>query len=68
MYYKKIFMVLIIVGVLPVIIGALSASFILLDLSLLNPICWNKVSRIASTVWLAFVSIIILIGVGNSYH
>lgn len=67
MDYKKIFIVFMIVGMMPIIISALSASFILLDLSLLNPICWNKVARSASAAWVAFISIVILIGVCNSY-
>jgi|TARA_R110000772_G_scaffold174521_1_gene286410 hypothetical protein len=67
MDYKKIFIVFMVAGIVPIIISALAASFILLDLSLLNPLCWNKVARSASVAWVAFMSIVILIAACNSF-
>jgi hypothetical protein len=64
---ERMFIVFMVAGLLPVVMATLSASFILLDLSLLNPICWSKEARVASTAWVAFICVAILIGVANYY-
>ena len=48
-------------------LSALSVSFVLLDLQLLNPIYWNKAARVASTVWLVTILMTMLVGMMQAY-
>ena len=63
--YKLLFKIFMIAGVLPIILSALAGSFILLDVSILNPLCWDQAGRVASSAWLGFILFVILIGLFN---
>jgi zinc transporter ZupT len=62
---KLLFKVFMIAGVLPIMLSTMAGSFILLDVSVLNPIYWSQSGRVASSLWLGFVLGVIVISACN---
>ena len=63
----KVFAILIIFAIAPIILFALAISFLMNDISLLNPFDWVTVARFACLIWVAAISLCILDAVSDGH-
>lgn len=63
----KVFAILILFAIAPIILFALATSFLMNDVSLLNPFYWVTATRFACLIWVAAISLCIL-GAASDGH